>query len=86
MGTKMPSTYASLTIVYLEEKFDKNLMTKYEEYIKIQFTKSWMRYFHDCSSSGNPHGEILMNYTIFFKTYNRRLNSAKKLDLANYCS
>ena len=48
MGTKMAPTYATLTLVYLEENVYKLIGKKYSNDIKEDFTKSWKTYLDDC--------------------------------------
>ena len=48
MGTKMATTYATLTLAYLEENLYEMIDKKYGNDIKEDFTKSWKRYLDDC--------------------------------------
>ena len=61
MGAKMVSTYATLTLVYLEDNLYEIIRWKYDN-IKGEF-KMIVVY------SRNVHGEILTNYTTYSKTY-----------------
>ena len=48
MGTEMAPTYATLTIVHLEENQYEIIGKKYNKNIKIKFIRSWKRYLNDC--------------------------------------
>ena len=48
MGTKVATSYANLTIAYLEEYLFEKLMDSYDNVTVNTITSNWMRYRDDC--------------------------------------
>ena len=48
MGTKMATTYATLTSAYFEENLYETISKKYSKKIKTEFIRSWKRYLDGC--------------------------------------
>ena len=73
METKMVPTYATLTLAYLEENIYEIIGKKIQQHKRRIYEVMEKIFLMIVSYSGNAHGETLMNYTTYSKTYTPKI-------------